>query len=61
MEREEEQVVEKRKENGVEKRGKCFRPGLHALAKIGKYQKSSDLLIRRLPFVRYCLKYALMQ
>ena len=41
--------------------GKNFMPGMCVLADIQKYQKSSDLLIRRWPFARCCLKYTLMQ
>ena len=48
-ERKEAKGVEKRKEMGVEKSdGKHFRQGIHSLAEVHKYQKSFDLLIRRL-------------
>ena len=53
--------LEKRKEKVAEKKQVHFRPGMCALTEIHKFQKSSDLLIRRLPFVRYYLKYNLMQ
>ena len=60
--REKRERGRKRKEKGMEKRGgKQFWPGMHALAEIQMYQKSSDLLIRGLPFARYFLKYTLMQ
>jgi len=36
-----------------------FRPGTQALAMIRKYQKSTDLLIRRLPFQRLVREVAL--
>lgn len=37
---------------GGVKRPKRFRPGTRALKEIRKYQKSTDLLIRKLPFQR---------
>ncbi|GAA5987442.1 hypothetical protein JCM10908_001954 [Rhodotorula pacifica] len=36
-----------------------FRPGTVALREIRKYQKSTELLIRRLPFQRLCREIAL--
>lgn len=35
-----------------EKKKKRYRPGTVALREIRKYQKSTDLLLRRLPFSR---------
>ncbi|KAJ3388291.1 centromeric DNA-binding histone H3-like protein cse4 [Entophlyctis sp. JEL0112] len=37
---------------GVEKRQHRYRPGTVALREIRKYQKSTDLLLRKLPFSR---------
>ena len=37
---------------GVPKRRHCYRPGTVALREIRRYQKSTDLLIRKLPFQR---------
>ena len=34
-----------------------FRPGTKALREIRKYQRSTDLLIRKLPFARLVWKY----
>ena len=39
-------------ENGGVKKTFRFRPGTVALRQIRKYQKSTDLLIRKLPFLR---------
>ena len=39
-------------QEGVERKKKRFRPGTVALREIRKYQKSTDLLIRKLPFSR---------
>lgn len=41
-----------------EKKPHRFRPGTVALREIRKYQKSTDLLIRRLPFQRLCREIA---
>ncbi|KAJ3351771.1 centromeric DNA-binding histone H3-like protein cse4 [Entophlyctis luteolus] len=38
--------------SGVEKRRHRYRPGTVALREIRKYQKSTDLLLRKLPFSR---------
>lgn len=38
--------------NVVEKKPHRYRPGTVALREIRKYQKSTDLLIRKLPFAR---------
>eukprot|EP00804_Cyclotella_cryptica_P015455 CCRYP_008060-RA/>CCRYP_008060-RA protein AED:0.06 eAED:0.06 QI:0/-1/0/1/-1/0/1/0/105 len=35
------------------KKPHCYRPGTVALREIHKYQKSTDLLIRKLPFQRF--------
>jgi hypothetical protein len=40
------------REDGGERRKKRFRPGTVALREIRKYQRSTDLLIRKLPFSR---------
>jgi histone H3 len=39
-------------ENNTKKRKRKYRPGTRALMEIRKYQKSSELLIRKLPFQR---------
>eukprot|EP00959_Pyramimonas_sp_CCMP1952_P442067 9254329-Pyramimonas_sp.AAC.1 len=39
---------------GVTKQKHRFRPGTVALREIRKYQKSTDLLLRKLPFIRLC-------
>merc|ERR1712065_47482 len=39
-------------EGGVKKKKKRYRPGTVALREIRKFQKGSELLIRRLPFQR---------
>jgi len=44
--------VARYKPKGGLKRPRRFRPGTVALREIRKYQKSSDLLIRKLPFQR---------
>ncbi|VDN18050.1 unnamed protein product [Gongylonema pulchrum] len=36
------------------KRPKRYRPGMKALREIRKYQKSTELLLRKLPFARLC-------
>merc|ERR1712065_42406 len=41
-----------RREGGVKKKKKRYRPGTVALREIRKFQKGSELLIRRLPFQR---------
>ncbi|KAF9464463.1 histone-fold-containing protein [Collybia nuda] len=41
------------------KKGRRFRPGTVALREIRKYQKSTDLLIRKLPFSRVVREIAL--
>ena len=59
VERQEEKWLEKRRDTEVENRRhkRHFRSGMCAQAEIHTNKKSSDLLIRRFPFVRYCLKY----
>lgn len=42
-----------KKSNGGIKKPRRFRPGTVALREIRKYQKGTDLLIRKLPFARY--------
>lgn len=44
--------IPKSASGGVEKKKHRYRPGTVALRQIRKYQKSTDLLIRRLPFQR---------
>nr|BAS30517.1 histone H3-like-3 [Polyblepharides amylifera] len=39
---------------GIDKKKPRFRPGTVALREIRKFQKSTDLLIRKLPFARLC-------
>ena len=41
-----------KRQKGVPKRGHRYRPGTVALREIRRYQKSTDLLIRKLPFQR---------
>ena len=41
-----------KRHTGVPKRGHRYRPGTVALREIRRYQKSTDLLIRKLPFQR---------
>ena len=43
--------------NGVMRRPHRFRPGTVALRQIRKYQKSTELLIRKLPFQRLVLSF----
>ena len=43
---------------GVKKKIHRFRPGTRALMDIRKYQKSTDLLIRKMPFMRLCKEIA---
>ncbi len=43
---------------GGVKKPHCYRPGTVALREICRYQKSTDLLIRRLPFQRLVRKIA---
>ena len=40
------------------KKPHCYRPGTVALREIRKYQKSTDLLIRKLPFQRLARELA---
>ena len=44
--------------SGSLKKPHRFRPGTVALREIRRYQKSTDLLIRRLPFQRLCREIA---
>ena len=44
-----------RKKNDGEKRQHRYRPGTVALREIRRYQKSTELLIRKLPFSRYLI------
>ena len=51
----EEKKAAKTKKNpktGGFKKPRCYRPGVVALREIRKYQKTTDLLIRKLPFQR---------
>ncbi|CAH1383980.1 unnamed protein product, partial [Tenebrio molitor] len=43
---------EKRSATGGVKKPHCYRPGTVALREIRRYQKSTELLIRKLPFQR---------
>jgi histone H3 len=43
---------------GKVKKPQRYRPGTVALREIRKYQKSTDLLIRKLPFQRLCREIA---
>jgi len=43
------------KNGGGVKKPRRYRPGTVALREIRKYQKSTELLIRKLPFSRYCI------
>ena len=45
------QTITQIPQNGVKKRQR-FKPGTVAIREIRKYQKSTDLLIRKLPFQR---------
>ena len=46
------QIKKKQTKNAVEKKPHRYRPGTVALREIRKYQKSTDLLLRKLPFQR---------
>ncbi|KAG5648979.1 hypothetical protein DXG03_000328 [Asterophora parasitica] len=48
-----------RESTGAQKKPHRFRPGTVALREIRKYQKSTDLLIRRLPFSRVVREIAM--
>jgi len=43
---------------GAQKRKHRYRPGTRALMEIRRFQKTTDLLIRRLPFARLCREIA---
>ena len=45
-------LVRERNRAGETRKRRRFRPGTKALLEIRKYQRSTDLLIRRLPFAR---------
>ena len=47
-----------RQNQPVERAKKRYRPGTAALREIRKYQKKTELLIRKLPFCRYCREVA---
>lgn len=50
--RERERERARQRERGEQVRKRRLRPGTRALREIRKYQKSTDLLIRKLPFAR---------
>ncbi|GJJ07557.1 hypothetical protein Clacol_001759 [Clathrus columnatus] len=56
---EEERDDEQEDQQPPQKRKKRFRPGTVALREIRKYQKSTDLLIRKLPFSRVVREVAM--
>lgn len=46
------QPVKSLKKNGTERKKRRFHPGTVALREIRRYQKNTDLLLRKLPFQR---------
>ena len=52
------QTKQTRQNQGGGRAKKCYRPGTVALHEIRRYQKKTDLLIRKLPFRRYCREVA---
>lgn len=50
-------VRERNRPGGPARKRRRFRPGTKALLEIRKYQRSTDLLIRRLPFARLVSYY----
>ena len=45
-------VVQQQQQSEGKKKPHRYRPGMRALMKIRKYQKSTEFLIRKLPFQR---------